>query len=281
LEEREMKKANKDSFEFRVEFVLFIGLLVTLFVLLVLVMSNRIPTSTVGLPTTIGILGGIGPGSSIEFQSRLIAEFQERGLIKSNTDYPHYVLNSIPAPEPVGDNLDLTEYINGVNHLEFCRSSFVVMICNTIHLHHEKLQKNLIIPIINLREEVKEYLEKEGVEFFTVLGTMMVLEKGLFHFSGTSRNELLEHEIVALEEAIFAWNMGQDKEHNKDIVIDLAKKYSKDSTILAACTEVSCMLEGSGIPFVDTMDILVDAVVEKYLEIKNRGTVQRRTFPAW
>ena len=65
----------------------------------------------------IGILGGIGPEATGEFYNKLIKRLQERGLVKSNRDYPHIIINSIPAPELIYDKIsdeDLNPYIKGL-----------------------------------------------------------------------------------------------------------------------------------------------------------------------
>jgi hypothetical protein len=56
-------------------------------------------------PVRIGVLGGIGPEATGEFYNKLIAKFQERGLIKTNRDFPQIVINSIPAPELIYDTI--------------------------------------------------------------------------------------------------------------------------------------------------------------------------------
>jgi aspartate racemase len=113
----------------------------------------------------IGVLGGIGPEATGEFYSKLIAKLQEKGLIKSNKDFPQIVINSIPAPELIYDEIsdeELKVYIDGLKELDEFGVDFIVMVCNTIHLYYDKLQREVKTPILNLREEMKEFLRKRG-----------------------------------------------------------------------------------------------------------------------
>ena len=53
----------------------------------------------------IGVLGGIGPEASVEFYAKLVKKLQESGMIKRNEDFPKIIINSIPAPELVGEKI--------------------------------------------------------------------------------------------------------------------------------------------------------------------------------
>ena len=61
----------------------------------------------------IGVLGGIGPESTAEFYRRLINRIQKSGYVQSNLNYPHILINSIPAPELFLENPDLSMYQEG------------------------------------------------------------------------------------------------------------------------------------------------------------------------
>src|SRR3989344_8151685 len=77
----------------------------------------------------IGILGGIGPEATGEFYSKLIKELQKRKLIERNIDFPHIVINSIPASELVFDKIpdnDLKPYIEGLQFLDKSGADFIL-----------------------------------------------------------------------------------------------------------------------------------------------------------
>lgn len=87
-------------------------------------------------------------------------------MVNSNCDFPKIIINSVPAPELVFNLVkksDLKEYIEGVRLLERAGADFVVMICNTIHLFIDELQKEVKIPIVNLRELMRRYLWQQGL----------------------------------------------------------------------------------------------------------------------
>lgn len=87
-------------------------------------------------------------------------------MVSSNCDFPQIIINSIPGKELVFKNIakdDLKEYIDGVKKLQNCGASFIVMICNTIHLFHSQLEGFVSVPILDLKEEVGRYLWRKGL----------------------------------------------------------------------------------------------------------------------
>jgi len=115
----------------------------------------------------IGVLGGIGPEATGEFYNKLIQKLQEKGLIKTNRDFPQIVINSIPAPELIHDKItkeELCHYIQGLKELDELGVDFIVMVCNTIHLYYEQLQQEINTPILDLRKELEDSLKRKKVK---------------------------------------------------------------------------------------------------------------------
>lgn len=208
---------------------------------------------------TIGILGGIGPESSAKFYQDLINELQNRNIIKTNADYPHIILNSIPAPELVNHE-DLRNYIEGVRTLEKAGAEFIVIICNTAYLYFKSLQNSVKIPIINLKEEIKKDLENKKHQEILLLGSKKLIDSNIFEFKGINLEDIDKDTI---DKIIIDYNAGKDKEIQKDKLLKIIKKY-KFKTLLVACTELSSLLKGITISRIDTMDILLDATIRKW-----------------
>ena len=194
----------------------------------------------------IGILGGIGPEATAEFYSKLIYTLQKEKLIKSNKDYPQIIINSIPAPELIYEKIlkeDLKPYIEGLKELDKFNPDFIVMVCNTIHLYYERLQKEVKTPIIDLRKEVKEYLIKNKIksrlDIFASLTFEDVsrsfvkigLKKGImFNKVGRWWSKDSEIDIVAINDdensILFGEAKWSTKKVGTDILTDLKRKSS-------------------------------------------------------
>jgi len=221
----------------------------------------------------IGVLGGIGPESTGEFYNKLIKIMQEKNLIKSNSDYPQIIVNSIPAPELVSQISDkeLKPYIDGLKELDSLKPDFIVMICNTIHLYHELLQSKIATDLINLRDLVKTYLEENKIKSYLILGTGNTIEKGLYDFKDFKCFTPNNDEIIKINDAIFNFNKGFDKTSQKRLLLNISKKYLElgAETAILGCTEIALMLYEEEIPRVNTLDILVDSVIKEIERRKN------------
>ena len=220
----------------------------------------------------IGVLGGVGPEATGEFYNKLIKKLQEKGLIKSNTDFPQIVINSIPAPELIYDKItdsELKQYINGLKELDRFGVDFIVMVCNTIHLYYDKLQKAIKTPILDLRKELNKLLIKKDIKSALIIGTQNTIKQGLYRFEGIKTFE--PQEIKELTDSIFNFNKGINKQLQIQRVRKICQKYLDKGaeTIILGCTEFAVMLGKENIPKINTIDVLVDATINKFLEVKN------------
>lgn len=216
----------------------------------------------------IGILGGIGPEATGEFYLNLILELQKRGLIKSNIDFPQIVINSIPAPELIYEEIpkeNLKPYINGLKELEKLDVDFIAMICNTIHFFCKELQNSIKTPIIDLKKELNKYLIKKNIKSIVVLGTPTTMKNGLYKFEGIKYLDLTKEEIKLLTQTIFNFNKGFAKNKQIQIVQKIANKYLNKGAevVILGCTELALMLKEISIPKINPMDILSEVIIKK------------------
>jgi len=220
----------------------------------------------------IGILGGIGPEATAEFYSKLIKKIQEKKLIKSNKDYPQIIINSIPAPELIENEIseeDLEHYIKGLKELERFGVDFIVMICNTIYLFYNNLQKEINVPILDLRKGVRNFLINNNFKNVLIIGTPNTIKKGLYRFEGINCIEPNDNEMRFLSRAIFDFNKGLGKEKQIQIVKKICKSKKVDAVLLG-CTELAVMLDKSDISRINTIDILVEATIKKFITFKKQ-----------
>lgn len=215
----------------------------------------------------IGLLGGIGPEATGNFYLDLISKFQEKGLIKSNRDFPQIIINSIPAPELIYEEIsdkDLEPYIKGLEELEKFDVDFIAMVCNTIHLFYEKLQKAVKLPILDLRKELKNFLMEKNLKSVAVLATPLIIKKGLYKFEDIEYLDLSENERKLLTEAVFNFNKGLTKNKQIQVVKEIAKGYIDKGAemLILGCTELALMLKDENIPKINPMDLLAEAIIK-------------------
>ena len=227
------------------------------------------PSSTGGSTIKIGVLGGIGPEATGEFYSKLIKRLQEKRLIASNSDFPQIIINSIPAPELINDGIsdeELKPYFEGLELLDKTGVDFIVMVCNTIHLFYDNLQGKVRTPILDIRAEVKRVIEKKKIKSVLLLGTPSTIKEGLYRFDGINYVELTDSDTKALGRSIFDFNRG----FGSTTAADICKKYLKTGAdmVILACTEFALMLDKEDMPKISTIDVMVDATIDKFLSLK-------------
>ena len=226
----------------------------------------------------IGVLGGIGPEATAYFYNKLILGLQEKGLIKSNKDFPQLIINSIPAPELIYEKItenNLIPYIKGLIELDNFKVNFIVMVCNTIHLYHKGLQDIINTPILDLRGELKKKLIKEKIKSVFILGTMSTIKQGLYKFNGIKTFEPNKKDLNQLTKYIFSFNKGLEKQKQIRKVKKICQKYLNDGvqTIILGCTEFAVMLDKEEMPKINTIDVLVDSTINLYKNIKSKKKI--------
>ena len=102
---------------------------------------------------TAGIIGGVGPESTIDYYRRLISAYSERD---PEGNYPHLLINSVNLKvvvDCVEDNRidDLAGYLLvEVQKLADAGADFAVLSSNTTHIAFDRLQKVSPLPMISI-----------------------------------------------------------------------------------------------------------------------------------
>jgi len=219
-------------------------------------------------------LGGIGPEATGLFYNKLIKGLQEKGLIKSNRDYPQILINSMPAPELIYDKIsseDLQPYIEGLKELDGFGVDFIVMICNTIYLFYDEFKNEIKTSILDLRKELRECLVENKIKTVTVLGTPNTIKRGLYKFEGIKYLNPSVEEMKRLTNAIFNFNKGNETNKQIRIVNKICQEYLRKGSemIVLGCTELAVMLDNENLPTIDTIDVLVEATINKIHNFSN------------
>lgn len=131
----------------------------------------------------LGILGGLGPASSVYFYD-LITSHTKAGC---DSDHIDLVLSS-HATTP-----DRTDYIVGrsrenpvtcmaqdARKLEAFGADFIAIPCNTAHTFYEELAEAVSVPVINIMAETVGFLHFLGVRKVGVLATDGTVQSGAY-----------------------------------------------------------------------------------------------------
>ena len=132
---------------------------------------------------TLGILGGLGPMSTVYFYELLTA------LTPAHCDQDHIdIVISSHATTP-----DRTDYILGrsdknpldcmipdAKRLVAFGAQIIAIPCNTAHYFYDRLAAEVDVPILNIIEESVKTLKQSGVSRFGLLATEGTVKSGTY-----------------------------------------------------------------------------------------------------
>ena len=115
---------------------------------------------------TAGIIGGIGPESTIDYYRAIIAAYRERNRDGS---YPSILIDSIDLQRMLelaaGDLPQLTEYLAAeVSRLARAGADFALLAANTPHIVFHDLERRSPIPLVSIVEATCEAARRMGLK---------------------------------------------------------------------------------------------------------------------
>lgn len=216
--------------------------------------------------TYLGILGGLGPMSTVyfcELLNRHTAATCDADhidmLISSKATTPDrtaYILDkNSPDPLPV--------MLAEAHRLEDAGVDLIVVPCNTAHYFYDGLAEGCRTPILNIIDETTAHLARAGVRTFGLLATEGTINAGAYERFCTPR-ELTCITPTKEEQAIISNIIYGQIKQNKPVDMDAFHKVVTSlrsrgcEKIVLGCTELSLLKkEGLGDElFVDSLDIL-------------------------
>ena len=102
---------------------------------------------------TLGILGGLGPESTIDYYRFILASFRERNPSGGSA---HIIINSLDVDKGIAmldaSQLDeLAEYLSaGIEVLARAGADFGLMAANSPHLVFREVQRRSTIPLLSI-----------------------------------------------------------------------------------------------------------------------------------
>jgi aspartate racemase len=225
-------------------------------------------------PTRIaGILGGLGPESTIDYYRRIVAEWQRDDPSSS----PSLVIDSLDVTRGLylseHDHAGLEEYLHGsLMRLVGAGADFIAMAANTPHLVFDKLAARCPVPMISIVETCAAEARRLGLERMALLGTRFTMQAPFYPQvfgrngmqvlppEGPDRDWAHEHYVGELLKGVF-----RDETRNGYIALITKLRDEKhlDGVILGG-TELTILLPEptvAGIPVLDTTALHVTAIV--------------------
>ncbi|MES2404578.1 MAG: amino acid racemase [Pseudomonadota bacterium] len=205
----------------------------------------------------IGILGGIGWPSTIEYYAGLcaLAESRNRQHGGRRAEMPEIVIESLDLSKAemlVGSDDDENSWQAfdayhraALQRLERSGADFAVIACNTAHHRLQQIEQGLGIPVLGIVDAAADACAEHGVENVLILGTRTVMASAVFretfHRRGIHARAPAEerHNRMVLR-AIDALSRGRDDGASEDLkrVVRESHRQAASDAVYLGCTEL-------------------------------------------
>lgn len=224
---------------------------------------------------TIGIIGGIGPESTIDYYRSLITIHREQ---HSDGPPPSIVINSIDMKRMLAFAnasrwRDMVEYLaQEVRRLADAGADFGLIAANTPHIIFDDLAPIAAIPLISIVEATREHASRLGMQCVGLLGTRFTMKSDFYArvfaksqvrvYVPAEEEQAYVHEkyFSELVEGVF---LDETRRGLTDIIRSMRDRDGVEGVILGG-TELPLILrdgEPAGIPLLDTTQIHVRAAL--------------------
>src|SRR6266851_2698999 len=228
---------------------------------------------------TLGIIGGLGPESTIDYYGKIIALYRGR---TGDGSYPQFIINSINMKKGLdfidANNLTgMADYLlEEIGKLARAGADFGLISANTPHIVFDELASKAPIPLLSIIEATCAAAKARKLKRLALLGTRFTMQ-GTFYSKVFTREGI---ELVAPD--------AKDQEYIHDkylnelvpgrflpetragllAIVDCMKAKSDIDGVILAGTELPLILRDAdhkGIPLLDTTKIHCQAAVAEML----------------
>jgi aspartate racemase len=227
----------------------------------------------------LGIIGGLGPESTIDYYQNIIALYRER---RRDGSYPEFIINSVDLKKGLdfmaANNLTgMADYLlEAIGKLARADANLGLISANTPHIVFDEVASKSPIPLISIVEATCAFAKARGLKKLALFGTRFTMQ-GTFYPKVFSREEI---ELLVpdpndqdylhdkyLNELVPGKFLPETRAGLLAIVDRMKAKIDIDGVILAG-TELPLILrdaDHNGIPFLNTTKIHVEAAVTEML----------------
>jgi aspartate racemase len=222
----------------------------------------------------IGIVGGIGPASTLDYYKGVIDGCYARSGSKQ---YPRIAIDSIDMMEMLGNVTDndwgkLTgQLCAAIGNLASAGAEFAAIASNTPHIVFDAVQAASPLPLISIIEATCRFAASCGYGRVAVLGTLFTMRSGLYTeafskygikaFVPDAKTQEAVHAVIFpnLENGLV---VESEKARLLEIAQALIDRTEADALVLG-CTELPLAIRPGDLKtaILDTAQIHIDAII--------------------
>ena len=227
----------------------------------------------------LGMIGGLGPESTVDYYGRIIQVYRER---TADGSYPPIIINSLNLQKMISfaeasEWPSVTAYLGqACEQLARAGADFGLISANTPHAVFDEVRNGSPIPLISIVEATCQAARKLGMKRLGLFGTRFTMQ-GRFYPDVFSRSGVVlvvpvrdeqtyihEHYMGELVKGVFR---PETRQRLVEIARALKQREGIEGLILGG-TELPLILKESDlpdIPLLDTTRIHVEAAVDEIL----------------
>ena len=228
---------------------------------------------------TLGIIGGLGPESTLDYYQRIIALFRER---TGDRHYPEFVIVSVDLRKGLdfmeaNDLSGMANYLlEAIDKLARSDADFGIISANTPHIVFDEVASQSPIPLISIVEATRAAAKARELKRLALFGTRYTMQASfypkVFSREGiellvpepNDQNWIHDKYFSELVPGIFL----PETRAGLIAIVDRIKAKSDIDGVILAGTELPLILcdpHHNGIPFLDTTKIHVETAVDEML----------------
>lgn len=226
----------------------------------------------------VGLVGGIGPASTLDYYNGIIEGYRKRIGINS---YPHMIIDSINLAEmyDLAANKEWPTFtkrlVDSIKNLASGGAEFAAMAANTAHIVYDEVKRQSPLPLISLVEETCKYAQTKNCKSVVIFGTAFTMSSGLYSnafanygidaFVPTVDEQKTIHNIIFpnLQDGIV---LPEEKRTMLQIANRIVTEKKADALVLG-CTELPLIIKDNDLDtlILDTTQIHIDAIINYLL----------------
>jgi aspartate racemase len=227
---------------------------------------------------TLGLIGGTGPESTIDYYRLLIAQYRE----KADGNSPSIIINSVNIKLLLdwmaANQLDkVVDYLaSEIEKLHKAGADLAALTANTAHIVFDELQQRTTLPLISIVEATCERAQRLGLKSVALFGTRYTMQAPFYPrvfshsdvqlFTPNDQVQAYIHEIY-LGELLKDVFSPETRAKVLAIADEMKARHAIEAVILGG-TELPLLLradEHNGMRLLDTTRIHVDRLIVEML----------------
>jgi aspartate racemase len=216
----------------------------------------------------VGIIGGMGPEATLDLMRRVLAKTPA----SDDQDHIHLLVESNPKiPSRIAHLIDGTgadptpELIRIAANLQRAGAEALAMPCNTAHAYAHSIRRAVSIPLLDMVQLTADQIAgsqrtaRVGLLASTATLAAELYSKAFAAYGIAVVHPVAQEGVMSLIKAVKRGETGLPTQVALGrIALDLARQAD---VLLIGCSELSVIAAGVTVPFVDSLDVQAQAIV--------------------